>query len=555
MIGRIHTSLNLIPGPNIHTAHTRRNMENFFLPPAASAPLLKGGTRSDNAHVGARRLDDVLTVGGDALRGVPLSSLLRDRAALFADGGAAAREDPVGCYALSQPVESLSHFCSHSWSASRHSKWLALTFHFNMAPAIALVFAALAFTFHVELFRFEAILSGQFTLQTTAVTISYTPLCSLVVCTLLPALLFFGHHLFGSARRARLFLDVSCINQSDEEQKAAGIAALGAVLDRSEKMLILSEETYWSRAWCIFEVAAFAHRAGLERCVFVPMHVAMLDVSMLAYGIMYNLMPICGAWLGLGHSLIVQFALGFGGVAVPQILMLAAFVQGRKSRRALEALARFSLEDVKCYAPEDKAEILRMIGSWFTDASTGESDPDVLQQIGIHRFTTFVRYNLRLHMQRSSEDWSRLKLLAVAVTIPWLLDTVASPDVSVVEALVQMGLNTLSWTVFGFDVWFTCVSKLADLAAYAIDHCGCTPALVYTTLVVPLAVLILLLSAACSAMSGIPFTEIATGARQELLGAHGVLSDGAEVRAVKMGMMLVLAGLLQPFVSKVMAEA
>ena len=66
-------------------------------------------------------------------------------------------------------------------------------------------------------------------------------------------------------------------------------------------------------------------------------------------------------------------------------------------------------------------------------------------------------------------------------------DTVASPDVSVVEALVQMGLNTLSWTVFGFDVWFTCVSKLADLAAYAIDHCGCTPALVYTTLVVPLA--------------------------------------------------------------------
>ena len=48
----------------------------------------------------------------------------------------------------------------------------------------------------------------------------------------------------------------------------------------------------------------------------------------------------------------------------------------------------------------------------------------------------------------------RTKLLGVAVTIPWLLDTVASPDVSLPEAFLQMGTNVLSWWVVGFHLWF-----------------------------------------------------------------------------------------------------
>jgi hypothetical protein len=228
-------------------------------PPAtkasATAPLLEENVPSDaRVHDSLdvkgrhRRLDDVLTVSGNALRGVPLTSLLQGRAALFANGGAAAREDPMGCYALSKPVEALSHFCSHSWSAPQYAKWLALTFHFNTSTAVGLVFLLYAVAFHLELFYFESMPSGTMTLASTFVQVQYCPLCSLLACIVLPVAIFTAHHLSPSARRARLFLDVSCINQSDHEQKMAGIAALGAILDRSETMLVLSDETYWSRA-------------------------------------------------------------------------------------------------------------------------------------------------------------------------------------------------------------------------------------------------------------------------------------------------------------------
>ena len=39
-----------------------------------------------------------------------------------------------------------------------------------------------------------------------------------------------------------LFLDIACIAQDDPEQKAKGIDSLGAVLDRSQKMLVLLDD-------------------------------------------------------------------------------------------------------------------------------------------------------------------------------------------------------------------------------------------------------------------------------------------------------------------------
>jgi len=494
-----------------------------------------------------RRFDDVLTIGDDVLRGVPLASLLH----VVADGGSAARKDPARCYALSQPVDSLSHFCSHSWRAPRLAKWLAISFHFNFAPSIATLFLFLAVTFHIELFYFDDMPTGALTPAGTLASIRYCPLCSVVTIVVLPPLLLGGHCLFGAARRARLFLDVACINQADRKQKAAGIAAFGAILDRSESMLVLTDETYWSRAWDIFEVVAFAHRAGFERCIFVPMHLATLDASMLAYGLMYNALPIV-SWLGLGASGVFSMIIGLFSVFIPQIFMVAAFVEGRRSREALETLSCFSLDDVQCHTPGDKAEILEMIGSWFSLASAGESNPGVLQQIGQHRFTTFVRYNLRLQIQRSLSDASglspRTKLLGLAVTLPTLLDTVASPDVTLAEVLLQTGTNTLTWMIFGFDVWLGALSKCADIVASAIDR-GCWAVAAYTMIVVPLLFLIALVSMVCTAMSGVPLGEALAGPRADLLGGVELL-PAEDLLAVKMGTMVLLATLLQQYLPK-----
>merc|ERR1712008_106203 len=79
-------------------------------------------------------------------------------------------------------------------------------------------------------------------------------------------------------RSVHLFLDICCIPQDDEQKKTLGISSLGSILDRSEKMLILMDEHYWQRLWCVFEVAAFYRRSGRRRMVIVPVHLALLKM-------------------------------------------------------------------------------------------------------------------------------------------------------------------------------------------------------------------------------------------------------------------------------------
>ena len=62
------------------------------------------------------------------------------------------------------------------------------------------------------------------------------------------SVLLLGHLIFD--RRDTFFLDVACISQDDEKLKASGIASLGAILDRSERMLVLCDGNYFSRLWC-----------------------------------------------------------------------------------------------------------------------------------------------------------------------------------------------------------------------------------------------------------------------------------------------------------------
>ena len=100
-------------------------------------------------------------------------------------------------------------------------------------------------------------------------------------------------------------------SQEDEAQKQAGISSLGAILDRSETLLVLCDGSYWSRLWyaavcprspkvrpphthrppchrCVFEVAVFAKRHGRERLAFVPLHTPLLIVAWILAFCMYG---------------------------------------------------------------------------------------------------------------------------------------------------------------------------------------------------------------------------------------------------------------------------
>ena len=63
-----------------------------------------------------------------------------------------------------------------------------------------------------------------------------------------------------------------------------GALSLRAYVDRSDRMLVLLDESYFTRLWCVFELAAFVKTCGgLHRTDFVVLHVPMLVFSFWFY--------------------------------------------------------------------------------------------------------------------------------------------------------------------------------------------------------------------------------------------------------------------------------
>ena len=62
-----------------------------------------------HAHIAQRQERLASVLGVEEVRGVPLPDLLAGGAALFADHGQMARDDPVGTFAKSQPAAALEH--------------------------------------------------------------------------------------------------------------------------------------------------------------------------------------------------------------------------------------------------------------------------------------------------------------------------------------------------------------------------------------------------------------------------------------------------------------
>jgi len=225
-------------------------------PPPQSAPAVPlipaTQPRSDAAmHVVKKKssYEKVLDLPEDALRGVSLTTLLDGGAALFKDHGAAARENPQATFALSRQCVSLDYFCSHSWSTSRWQKYVALLVHFNLGRALLAALIAVWFTILAQLWVPEHIpdfLWSRYPIPPD-MAVGRGPWTAELIVGPVFLLVFFTAHRFSPARS--LFLDIACIDQSSDAAKADGIAALGAVLDRSERMLVLCDRHYFSRLW------------------------------------------------------------------------------------------------------------------------------------------------------------------------------------------------------------------------------------------------------------------------------------------------------------------
>lgn len=434
-------------------------MAEALLPPRnpRSDDVEAMGRRSGEANKMASEMRDArIDITVDQLRGISVSSLLSGGAALFADGGAAARLDPAGVFALSTPVEQLDYFVSHAWRAPRLFKYLAMLCYFNLDAALVAYLVTCCVSFVYSTLFFEALSPFIVYEPPTGEIMDSKQIRSVGTAEIFASLAFFAVFFFGHLvlRRGEMgFLDISCIDQRDDSKKAAGINSLGALLDRSQRMVVLLDENNMKRMWCVFEIAAFAKRGSMERIDFVPLHYSLQKGALIAFlfafplfGILLKVVPGLEKSVAEGMDNANYGILGILPLFIvsflPWLLLLVhATWQGRSTSRALQQLRRFTLAEAECYSDVDRAAIMELIGEWFADGSEG-SDKHTSQEVGIHNFETFVRMDLHAKIQRDlgsggSSQWSAEHMLLTYMPFggAWFFDEVAVPECTLWQLL------------------------------------------------------------------------------------------------------------------------
>eukprot|EP00434_Breviolum_minutum_P003763 symbB.v1.2.003312.t1/scaffold182.1/size414077/25 len=156
-------------------------------------------------------------------------------------------------FKLSKEVKSIDVFWSHSWKKSKFWKiWLLLMLK-NGVPAcligslVACIFTFLSFMHYFPGWSKEPLMT------TPDFDGEYRYSCWALLSGSFSALLT----LLVRRPSEEVFVDMACIHQGDPDLKSEGALNIGAFLKNSKKLLVLWDSTYSSRAWCMFELAAF----------------------------------------------------------------------------------------------------------------------------------------------------------------------------------------------------------------------------------------------------------------------------------------------------------
>lgn len=286
-----------------------------------------------------------ISFGGreDLLRASPLSSILAGGAKILTSSGGDAQT-----YALSSPVEQIDVFISHNWVTERWQKFLALSLHFNFWPAAAASFAVQAVA---------VALTGADLMPHTYVYWSDYPrgvACRIIgIPTFLVMLLVVGDlRRFLGLKGPAVFLDKTCIHQSDADMMDMGIAKLGAFLSHSKKMLVLYTDQYLQRLWTMYEFGCFCSLHPSTDICMLPVFFAKFTFA----GLICVFVAVITAVLMEAYTkfyMILEVAMVIG---TPWLA--AAFRYEARERRAMrQRFTDFTVDGCTCAREEDRPRV------------------------------------------------------------------------------------------------------------------------------------------------------------------------------------------------------
>eukprot|EP00435_Cladocopium_sp_Y103_P039428 s376_g10.t1 len=288
-----------------------------------------------------------------------------------------------------------------------------------------------------------------------------------------PVLVFASTYACGQVLSNKLlWFDRLCIDQENLLRRCQALTAVPAFVAQSERMLILLDETYFSRLWCIYELAVHS-KTGSATAELIPIWMPLWTICFISFSSM--------AWaifefldsgeIGPANASPQLDTESIGSLFVsvvktnlfpPALYLFYAvpaawfcFQKLKRHKRMLDQMAEFQLGNAKCTLETDRRVIEEQVLNLFDEAleppirvafgTDDEEDmggsetllapeaPETIRDIRhitsyptsdqiIDQFNAYVRGPLRDSVIQSlgKEDYIPFRLCTVA-GLPWIL--------------------------------------------------------------------------------------------------------------------------------------
>lgn len=357
-------------------------------------------------------ISDLLTFSDcpSMLRASRLSRVMRGGAALFKNSTGSAHT-----YELSQVVTIIDAFISHNWVTARWKKYLVLALHFNtgvallVQTAVMVVLATATYLGILPSYVSDAGYSIRYVARLTSVPVFLT------------VFLFF-RDVWPYGRDPLVFLDKTCIHQTDEEKKKIGISKLSAFIAQSRTLVVCYNNLYLSKLWTVYELASFLTTSPAKNIKLFPMHLPAFIVITLVTWYATDVASLVAQINGV--EIEIQF------FTIPFFFLAGGCVLRRASRDRAEirrSFANFSVRDAKCFNEDDRQVVNHNIGRMMRTAL--RLPDETSENEALHHFDHIVKRELPFVVEdccgRYGVPYGDWVMIALVAFLPTFYDSFA----------------------------------------------------------------------------------------------------------------------------------
>jgi len=408
-------------------------------------------------------------------RGTPLTEVMWYCGRIFSNSAGCA-----STYAKSSPTSTIDTFISHNWAIGRLLKWMTIAWHFNftfalwMTQACAIcIYIAMAvdvFPWHTECERLDFV--------------RRRALLPFLVGPLFTILVLFGHsfkRLIGMPDPL-VFLDKTCIHQTDKEIQRAGIIKLGAFLRKSKHMLVIYTPLYWQKLWTVYEYASFlALRGGPEmtRQQKRDSPITRTNARAVFVGFVVCAYYWLAAWRDYFQSMgnpptedsgarffFLGDTLWWGIFSFMCSFFWLRNLARQQWHAAMHHESLFSVDGLKCFCEDDRIVVYANICGLMRASGWAEEDAD--DSDALFAFEKLMESTLhRTEKDESDEEFQSSALVPPEVWVAFFF---------LVRFPFQMDVILAPQPDYGFELWRFRIGKILFLF---MEGCGLYPTVIF----------------------------------------------------------------------------